>query len=105
MFLLEDLLDQVAEALLAGDLAALAALAPMVEAGAAALSAPDPANADRLRVRAKRNARLLEAAARGVKAALGRLTEIARGPALTTYDARGLKATIAPIGLAAARRA
>jgi hypothetical protein len=39
-----------------------------------------------------------------VKAARLRMTEITRGPTLTTYDARGQKALIAPLGSEPARR-
>lgn len=99
---LEPLLDQVAAALLAGDIATLARLAPEIEA--AEITPPDPASAERLQRKAHRNARLLEAASRGVKAARLRLSEITRGPTLTTYDARGHKAEIAPLGLTPARR-
>lgn len=99
---LEDLLDQAAAALLGGDLAALARLAPEIEV--AQITPTDRAGAERLRQKAQRNARLLEAAARGVKAARLRMAEIARGPTLTTYDARGQKAQIAPLGAEQARR-
>ena len=99
---LEALLDQVAAALLGGDLAALARLTPEMEA--LRIAPPDRASAVRLQQKALRNARLLEAATRGVKAARLRMTEITRGPTLTTYDARGQKAEIAPLGLTPARR-
>ena len=98
---LEDLLDQAAQALLAGDLSALATLTPRIESAALP---QDRATAERLQAKAQRNARLLEAATRGVKAARLRVAEITRGPTLTTYDARGQKAQIAPQGLTAARR-
>ena len=99
---LDDLLDAVAEALLAGDLAALARLAPEVEA--ATVSAPDQSGALRLHRKAERNARLLQAATRGVKAARLRVGEIARGPTLTTYDARGRRAVIPSTSHDPARR-
>jgi hypothetical protein len=98
---LEQLLDQTAEALLAGDLATLAELALRIERAAVP---QDRATAERLQVKAQRNARLLDAATRGVKAARLRIVEITRGPMLTTYDARGQKAEIAPQGLGPARR-
>lgn len=98
---LEDLLDEVAESLLAGDLSALAGLTPRIES---ATVPQDRATAERLQAKAQRNARLLEAATRGVKAARLRVAEITRGPMLTTYDARGQKAEIAPQGLIPARR-
>ena len=99
---LEALLDQAAAALLAGDLAALARLTPEIEA--ARIASPDRASAERLQAKAQRNARLLDAASRGVKAARLRVTEITRGPTLTTYDARGFRSEIAPPGLTPARR-
>lgn len=90
---LEDLLDEAAAALLSGDLALLAELTPRIEA--ADLAPADRAGAERLQRKAQRNARLLQAATRGVKAARLRVTEILHGPTLTTYDARGQKALIA----------
>jgi len=100
---LEDLLDRAAEALLTGDLAALDALAPRLEAAAAEPPA-DRTAAERVQQKALRNARLLEAAGRGVKAARNRLAEITRGSTLTTYDAFGRKSAIAPLGTTPARR-
>ncbi|MES2913567.1 MAG: hypothetical protein V4753_00495 [Pseudomonadota bacterium] len=99
---LELLLDDAAKALLSGNLAALARLSPQIEA--IDLKATDRASAERLRTKAERNARLLEAATRGVKAARLRVAEIVRGPELTTYDVRGRKALIPPIGSEPARR-
>ena len=99
---LELLLDDAAAALLSGNLAALALLTPQIES--IGLKATDRSAAERLRTKADRNARLLEAATRGVTAARLRVAEIVRGPALTTYDARGHKALIAPIGSEPARR-
>lgn len=99
---LESLLDQAAAALTAGDLAALARLT--VEIEGARIAPADRASAERLHAKARRNARLLEAATRGVKAARLRMTEITRGPTLTTYDARGHKAQIAASSFAPARR-
>lgn len=98
---LESLLDQAADALLAGDLAALSDLAPRIEAAA---PPQDPGTLERLRAKARRNARLLDAAMRGVKAARHRVAEITRGPTLTTYDARGQKAEIVASGMMPARR-
>ena len=99
---LEILLDQASAALLAGDLAGLSRLTPLIEA--ASVAPCDRISAERLQRKALRNAHLLDAASRGVKAARLRLSEIARGPTLTTYDARGRKAQIAPLGAAPARR-
>lgn len=99
---LEQILDASAEALLAGDLATLARLAPELEA--AELAPTDRATAERLQRKAQRNARLLLAATRGIKAARLRVQEITRGPTLTTYDARGQKALIPAAGQVPARR-
>lgn len=99
---LETLLDQAAAALIAGNLPELARLAPQIESVQVL-----PANrmvAERLQAKAQRNARLLDAAMRGLKAARHRVSEITLGPTLSTYDARGQKALIAPLSGAQARR-
>ncbi|NJS39484.1 MAG: hypothetical protein HC783_11195 [Rhodobacteraceae bacterium] len=92
---LETLLDQTRDAVLVGDLATLADLAPQVSALAEELPRLDAAAAGRLIRLAERNAQLLQAATRGLRAAQSRLTEIVEGPTLTTYDARGQRAAIA----------
>lgn len=92
---LETLLDQTRDAVLIGDLASLADLAPRVAALAEDLPRLDPEAAARLIRLAERNAQLLQAATRGLRAAQARLGEIVDGPTLTTYDARGRKAAIA----------
>lgn len=99
---LETLLDAAAEALLAGDLQALSRLTPEIES--ARLAPPDRASAERLHAKAQRNARLLQAATRGVKAARLRVAEITCGPTLTTYDARGQKAQLPTGGSEPPRR-
>lgn len=95
--MLEDLLDQTRDALLAGDISALARLGPLVEAQADTPPHLDAEAASRLRHKAERNARLLQAAGRGLRAARDRLADIAAGPTLTTYDARGRKAALAAV--------
>ncbi len=92
---LENLMDQTRDAVLAGDLATLADLAPRMAALAEDLPRLDAATAGRLIRLAQRNAQLLQAATRGVRAAQVRLSEITNGPTLTTYDARGQKAALA----------
>lgn len=99
---LEDLLDQAAEALLRGDLAALPALTEAIVSETESLAEAAP-GVERLREKADRNARLTQAAARGVRAARGRLSEIASGPVLTTYDALGRRAAVT-LPQAAAKR-
>lgn len=101
MAALETLLDQTAEALLRGDLAALPGLTEAIEA---ATPPRDQPSAERLRAKAERNARLLQAAARGVKAAKARLADITSGPVLTTYDARGRRESVAPFAMGQERR-
>jgi hypothetical protein len=103
MSLLEDLLDQTHAALLAGDLAALSGLDERLSAAAGALPTPSMATARRLQRKAERNARLLQAAGRGLRAARARMAEIATGPGLATYDARGRKAALAGPALSLGR--
>jgi hypothetical protein len=92
---LETLLDLAAAALIAGDFDALTRLTPQIEAQG--LTTTDRRTAEALQAKAQRNARLLDAATRGVKAARLRLTEVVRGPTLTTYDSRGQKAQISSL--------
>ena len=100
---LEALLDRTAVALLRGDLAALPGLTEAMEAVAATLP-HDQSLGPALQKKAERNARLLQAAARGVKAAMARLGDITAGPVLITYDARGRRECVAPLGAGTARR-
>jgi hypothetical protein len=104
MMSLDDILDRTAQALLAGDLVTLGLLTSRLEDSIAAVSQPDRATADRWQSKARRNARLLEAATRGVKAARRRAAEIIGGPVLTTYDARGQRASIKAAGPETAHR-
>jgi hypothetical protein len=101
---LEDLLDRTLAALLSGDLATLAALAPEVAAQTDSLAPLPAADARRLQQKADRNARLLQSAARGLRAAQDRLEQITAGPTLTTYDAQGRKAALSATAAPALRR-
>ncbi len=103
MTVLEDLLDQTRDALLSGNIAALPRLGLLVEAEVDVLPRLDPASADRLHHKAERNARLLLAAGRGLRAARDRLADITAGPTLTTYDERGRKASFSAVPLALGR--
>ena len=47
---------------------------------------------------------MMQAAARGVSAARGRLAEIMAEPALTTYDARGRRESVGQVSAMAPRR-
>jgi hypothetical protein len=100
---LDDLLDLTADALRRGDLAALPDLTQAILAQA---DTPprDQATADRLRAKADRNTRLLQAAGRGVRAARTRLGDITTGPVLTTYDAHGRRESLAASDPIPARR-
>lgn len=99
---LEALLDEAAFALIAGDFDALSRLTPQIDAHT--LDAADRQSAEMLMEKARRNERLLDAAARGVKAAGLRFSEVIRGPTLTTYDARGQKAQINALAEMRSRR-
>lgn len=101
---LELLLDQTRDALIAGNFAVLAQLSAQVEALADAFPRVDRPTADRLRSKADRNARLLQAATRGIKAARQRLSDISTASTLSTYDARGRREVIVgPSGFAPRR--
>jgi len=92
---LEDLLDQARDALVAGDLAALSGLDAQLTAAVETLAPLEAAAAQRLERKAMRNARLLQAAGRGVRAARDRFAEITAAPDLATYDSQGRKAALA----------
>jgi hypothetical protein len=102
---LEALLDAVHAALLAGDLAALSPLAESLEAAAPPAGPPPAATAARLRAKAARNARCLEAAGRGLRAAGRRLAE-SRAAALgvVTYDGAGRRTLLPATAPGLARR-
>jgi hypothetical protein len=102
---LDLLLDRTRDALLTGNFPELARLAPELEGEVAQLRRQDSATVARLLRKAERNATLLTAARRGVKAALGRLDEIVAGPTLTTYDASGRKAEFPACSTSPVRRA
>jgi hypothetical protein len=102
---LDHLLDHARDALMAGDFPELLRLAPELEGEAARMTRTDGVTVARLLQKAERNAILLKAAGRGVKAALGRLEEISAGPSLTTYDASGRKAAISTLGSGTVHRA
>lgn len=85
---LHGLLADTRTALLAGDLAALSAMAERTEAAIATLPA-SRAELVELQAGAARNAALLAAGLRGVRAARRRLAEIAGYGRFSTYDAQG----------------
>lgn len=100
---LEDLLDLIRDALLAGDLARLAGLESRVAAEADRIPALDAVSARRLQRKASRNAGLLLAAGRGLRAARDRMADIAAGPGLSTYDSHGRKSSLGGPGQALGR--
>jgi hypothetical protein len=92
---LERLLDETHAALLQGRLADLPDLASRTEACLAGL---DPAGGllPRLRLKAERNARCLQAAGRGLRAAHQRLADLrAAGQGHSTYDGQGRRQGLA----------
>jgi hypothetical protein len=91
---LEGLLDATRDALLSGNLDALSGLDERVALEAAELPALPVAEAERLRKKAERNARLLRAAARGLRLARDRVSDIISGPGLSTYDSQGRKSSV-----------
>ncbi len=105
---LAQLLAATRKALLAGDLAALPPLSEAVEAaleGGWPNGAVADADAAALHAQARENARLLEAAMRGVKAARRRLAEISASRDLVTYDASGQRGVVATSAARQTRRA
>lgn len=100
---LDDVLDRTYSALLSGDLRGLARLTAEMET-TPDIRVPDRATAERLRRKAERNQRMLRAAAQGVRTARGRLAEISAEPALTTYDAKGHKASVGQVAPGQPRR-
>lgn len=99
-------LDRMRTALLAGDLASLPELAEALERlvpAAAGDGAVPRAALESLRARAQAAAAMLEATARGLRAARRRIEEVARaGQGLATYDRSGQRSRIgaAPADLA-----
>lgn len=103
---LETVLDDMHSALLAGKLAHLGDLAAMAE-GALALAEAGDCPSDlalRLREKARRNERLLTAAARGVKAARQRAKDLAEAGRFQTYGADGRRDMLGVAAQAPARR-
>lgn len=94
---IEELLEDERTALLSGDLAALDGIAQRKEALLEDLAWARPASdaLKSLRRKAERNAELLEAATKGLRAAMRRVAEIRRanGP-LRTYGQDGAEQTL-----------
>jgi len=95
---LETVLEDVYAALRQGDLPSLAALSQRMEEALSRIASPSEAAAlGRLQGLARRNAACLDAAARGIRAARRRLTEIRDARAGTrTYDGKGQASVIRP---------
>ena len=90
---LEPLLDQMHDAILAADFATLSLLALTLDAALVALNKADQALLQRISRKAARNAACLQAAGRGVRAAVRRLAEVRQNAAgLVTYDGAGKRA-------------
>ena len=97
---LEQILDCIHDAVVAGDLLLVRGLATELDSLLAELPRlHDQGLADRLRAKAARNAACLQAAARGVRAARRRMTEIrAVQDGLATYDGQGKRLDLAQNG-------
>jgi hypothetical protein len=102
---LEALMDRLRDAVLQADFATVSALGPKLEAALGQITGPLDAGAlGRLKSKALRNAACLEAAKRGIRAALRRCEEVrSAGRGVQTYNGRGQKADIALAGPMAAR--
>lgn len=91
---LEELLDRARAAIMTADFAGAAAITPEIEAALTDLgSLADPAQLERLKNKALRNAALMDAARKGMRAAHRRMEEIravAKGG--QTYDGHGKRA-------------
>ena len=91
---MNDLLEVERRALLTGQLKALPEIEAQKKALTARLSEPAPDELKRkVHARAERNADLIEAAGRGVKAALQQVSEARAGGTLRTYDDDGCPQT------------
>jgi hypothetical protein len=102
---LEDALDQMADALQRGAFGDLGALNSLIEAGIDSLAPMDTARAEGLRRRAARNAACLQAAARGVRAAVARIKGLHTGGAsFSTYGADGRRVQVGHIGFSHSTR-
>ena len=97
---LESLLDEVGARVRVADFAGLADLAPQLETALAEIGTPQDQKALlRLKAKADANAGLLDAARSGVRAARRRVEEVRRAAqGLQTYDAKGRRADIIPVG-------
>lgn len=87
----ENLMDKMHRAIVAGDFVQMQALTPELEAAVSGLK-PDPARRSvaRLQAKAKRNTAAALAAGKGVRAAIQRLAEVRENAAgLMTYDENG----------------
>lgn len=88
-------LDDMREAVVAGNYTRLSALLPALSEAEKSFLAQDMTTLAALRAKAAQNAACLDAAISGVKSARRRMTEIAQADAgLTTYDRGGAKATL-----------
>jgi hypothetical protein len=101
---MERLLDQMHTAILTADFGALGPLAQALELALAGLDRPNQALLQRISHKAARNATCLQAAGRGVRAAVRRLAEVRQNAAgLVTYDGAGKRAAYGGPGQLARR--
>ncbi|MDJ1008284.1 MAG: hypothetical protein QNJ13_10720 [Paracoccaceae bacterium] len=103
----EDLLDQERALLLSGSLDGLGRIAELKTGLAAHLrNAAGNQDLGRLKRKAQRNTRLLEAAGAGIRSVLRRVDALRNGPApLSTYAADGQRTTLGGTSASLERRA
>lgn len=92
------ILDDMRNALVTGNLDALAVLAADLAQGMEATGPVDPNQAHEIRAKAARNLACLDAASRGVRSARRRLDEIrkAASGAVVSYDGQGRRSETSP---------
>lgn len=102
---LETLLDDMLSRLTTANFSGLKGLAPELEAALSdSMLANDPAALKRIKTKAVENMAFLDAARRGVRAARRRVEDVRRATqGLQTYNGKGQRSDIAPLGPTAGR--
>lgn len=102
--LLETVLDESAVALKSGNLRRLNDLADQADVAIVGTGRPNEISVERLRDKAQRNATLIAAAIKGVKAARQRAKDLSATGQFSTYDATGQRNQVGLALLPASRR-
>ena len=101
---LEAVLDEAAFALKSGNLHRLSDLSDQAEVAIGGIGRPNGRPVERVRDKARRNAALIEAAIKGVKAARQRAKDLSATGQFTTYDATGHRNQVGLVPLPTTRR-